>query len=150
MIEFQTGDVLKVKAEALVNTVNCVGVMGKGVALHFKKKFPDNYKFYTNACSQKDVQLGRMLVFERRTMFNPLYIINFPTKRHWKNKSFMENIEAGLIDLVRVIKDRNIDSIALPALGCGLGGLDWNNVKHLVQRILSPLNDVKITVFEPR
>ena len=125
MIEFRTGDILKADAEALVNTVNCVGVMGRGIALQFKNAFPDNFKAYEAACEREEVQPGKMFVFETGTLTNPKFIINFPTKRHWRGKSRIEDIESGLKALVEEIRQRGIRSIAIPPLGSGLGGLDW-------------------------
>src|SRR5690349_10835750 len=112
MIEFKTGDILLVDAEALVNTVNCVGIMGRGVALAFKKAFPENFKAYATACSRQEVQPGRMFVFETNYVGNPKYIINFPTKRHWKGKSRMEDIDSGLRAFVEVVRKRGIQSVA--------------------------------------
>lgn len=148
MIEFRQGDVLKVSADALVNTVNCVGIMGRGVALQFKNAFPANFKAYKAACLRQEVQPGRMFVFETGTL-TPKYIINFPTKRHWRGKSRLEDIESGLSALVSVIRARNIRSIALPPLGSGLGGLNWRDVKARITAALEPLDDVQIIVFEP-
>jgi O-acetyl-ADP-ribose deacetylase (regulator of RNase III) len=122
MIEFKTGDILQTDAEALVNTVNCVGIMGRGIALQFKQAFPDNFKAYEAACARKEAQPGRMLVFETGFLANPKYIVNFPTKRHWRGKSRIEDIEAGLKALVDEIRKRGIRSIAVPPLGSGLGG----------------------------
>ncbi len=151
MIEYKTGDLMAEEVEALVNTVNCVGVMGRGIALQFKKEFPENFKVYANACRRKDVKLGQMFVFERDDMFSPQprYIINFPTKRHWRNKSRMEDIESGLASLVTEIRERGIRSIAIPALGSGLGGLNWYAVRTRMQKALTELDDVKIVIFEP-
>jgi len=149
MIEFRTGDVLNAGAEALVNTVNCVGVMGRGVALQFKEAFPKNFKAYAAACKREEVQPGRMFVFETGTMTYPKYIINFPTKRHWRGKSRMEDVEAGLVALVGEIRARNIRSIAIPPLGAGLGGLNWTEVRKRIEGALSDLTDVRIIVFEP-
>lgn len=123
MIERTQGDLLVADAAALVNTVNCVGVMGKGIALQFKKTFPENFKAYEAACRREEVKPGRMFVFETGQMFNPRYIINFPTKRHWRDKSRYEDIESGLKALVREVRQRKIRSIAVPPLGSGLGGL---------------------------
>lgn len=149
MITYTTGDVLRNEAEALVNTVNCVGVMGRGIALQFKKAYPDNFKAYAAACKHGDVQPGTMFVYSTHGMFNPRYIINFPTKRHWRGKSRLEDIESGLKDLVRVVRENSIGSLAIPPLGCGLGGLDWNEVKARIEDALAPLSDVRITVYEP-
>lgn len=149
-IEYRTGDILSTDVEALVNTVNCVGVMGRGVALAFKEAFPENYKAYRVACERKEVQPGRMFVFETRYMANPKYIINFPTKRHWHGKSRIEDIEAGLEALAKEIRAREIRSIAIPPLGSGLGGLDWRDVRPRIERALNALDDVHAIVFEPR
>ena len=149
VMEFTSGDLLKCEAEALVNTVNCVGVMGRGIALHFRQAFPENFKAYEAACQRKAVQPGRMFVFETGRLTPPRFIINFPTKRHWRNRSRIEDIEAGLVSLVEVIRDRRIRSIAIPPLGCGLGGLDWNDVRPRIERVLASLTDVHVLIFEP-
>lgn len=149
MIEFTSGDILKCEADALVNTVNCVGVMGRGIALQFKNAFPDNFKAYEVACKREIVQPGRMFVYETGQLTPPRFIINFPTKRHWRGKSRIEDIDAGLIDLVRVIRDKGIRSIAIPPLGSGLGGLDWNKVRPRIERALGGLDDVQVLVYEP-
>ncbi len=150
MIEYKSGDILKQDAEAIINTVNCVGVMGRGIALQFKKEFPDNFTAYAAACKNGEVQPGRMFVFETGQLTHPRFIINFPTKRHWRGKSRMEDIESGLQTLVDVIRHYNIRSVAVPPLGCGLGGLDWNAVKPRIEAALSPLSDVHVIVFEPK
>lgn len=149
MIEFRIGDVVRADAEALVNTVNCVGIMGRGVALQFKQAYPANFKAYASACARKEVQPGRMLVFETGFLTNPKYIINFPTKRHWRGKSRIEDIEQGLDALAGEIKERRIRSIALPPLGSGLGGLDWRTVRPRIEAALSHLEGVQVVVFEP-
>ena len=128
MIEHKRGDMFTEDAEALVNSVNCVGIMGRGIALQFKKVFPENFKAYANACKRKEVQPGRMFVYETGRLTNPRYIINFPTKRHWRGKSRLEDIESGLEDLAHEIRERNIRSIAIPPLGSSLGGLAWAEV----------------------
>ena len=149
MIEFRPGNLLNTEAEALVNTVNCVGIMGRGVALQFKKAFPANFKAYAAACERREVQPGRMFVFETGRLESPRYIINFPTKRHWRGASKMSDIEAGLEALAGEITSRGIRSIALPPLGSGLGGLNWPDVRSAITSALSDLPDVAITVFEP-
>lgn len=149
MIEHKTGDLLAEQAEALVNTVNCVGVMGRGVALQFKNAFPDNFKAYELECRRKKMHPGQMFVFELKQTASPRYIINFPTKRHWRGKSRMADIEAGLHALAEEIRSRGIRSIALPPLGSGLGGLDWLEVRKRIHVALEDLPEVKITVFEP-
>ena len=149
MIELKIGDIFEEDVEALVNSVNCVGVMGRGIALQFKNRFPDNFKAYAQACKRDEVKPGRMFIHESGTMTNPRYIVNFPTKRHWRGKSRMEDIEAGLADLAREVRRRQIKSIAIPPLGSSLGGLDWSSVRPRIEATLEGLNDVKIVVFEP-
>lgn len=148
MIQFVKGDILAAEAEALVNTVNCVGIMGRGIALQFKNLYPANFKAYAAACEAGEVVPGRMFVFETG-QFQPKYIINFPTKRHWRGKSRMADIEAGLVALVEEVRGRNIRSIAVPPLGAGLGGLPWPEVKSSIVRAMSDLHNVRVTVFEP-
>ena len=149
MIEYKKGDILREDVEALVNTVNCVGIMGRGIALQFKNAFPENFKSYVAACERREVQPGRMLVFNTGGLTNPKYIINFPTKRHWRGKSRSEDIDAGLVALVNEIRSRDIQSIAIPPLGSGLGGLDWANVRPRIERTLRELPNVRVVVFEP-
>ncbi len=149
MIEFRTGDILRADAEALVNTVNCVGIMGRGIALQFKNDFPENFKAYQAACEREEVQPGKMFVFEMRTLTNPKFIINFPTKRHWRGKSRMEDIDSGLKALVEEVRNRGIRSIAIPPLGSGLGGLNWAEVRPRIEAALRGVNDLHVIVFEP-
>lgn len=150
MIEYKTGDILSEDTEALINTVNCVGVMGRGIALQFKNVFPENYKAYSKACMKNEVQPGRMFVYDTGKLTNPRYIINFPTKRHWRGKSRMEDIESGLKSLVDIILKYNIRSIAIPPLGSGLGGLNWLNVKTRIERYFQLLSDVRVIIYEPK
>lgn len=150
MIELTRGNILTVDAEALVNTVNCVGVMGKGIALQFKKAFPENFKAYEAACRNKEVKPGRMFVFNTGQMFNPRFIINFPTKRHWRGKSRYEDIEMGLEALVQEVRERKIRSIAIPPLGSGLGGLQWEQVKPMIEKAFATMPEVQIKLFEPK
>lgn len=149
MIELRTGDILQADVEALVNTVNCVGIMGRGIALQFKNSFPENFKAYETACERGEVQPGRMFVYETGHLTNPRYIINFPTKRHWRGKSRMEDIDSGLEALVKEIRVRKIRSIAIPPLGAGLGGLDWPKVRGKIEAALRDLSDVQVLVYEP-
>lgn len=149
MIEFTSGDILKCEADALINTVNCVGVMGRGIALQFKNMYPDNFKAYAAACQREVVKPGHMFVYETGQLTPPRFIVNFPTKRHWRGKSRMEDIDAGLADLVKVIRNKGIRSIAIPPLGSGLGGLDWNEVRPRIEHALAELADVHVLVFEP-
>lgn len=150
MIKFTRGDILQADVEAIVNTVNCVGVMGRGIALQFKKAWPENFKAYAAACKNNEVQPGKMFVFATQQLANPRYIINFPTKRHWRGASRMEDIDSGLEALAATIREKHIQSIAIPPLGCGLGGLDWNQVKQKIERSLSALPDVYVLIYEPQ
>lgn len=149
MIEYIRGNLLEADVEALVNTVNTVGVMGKGIALMFKEAFPENFAAYAAACKHQEVATGRMFVTEREALLGPRWIINFPTKQHWRARTRMEWIESGLEDLKRVIREQGIRSIALPPLGCGNGGLDWDQVRPRIEASLRDLTDVRILVFEP-
>ena len=149
MITFSKGDLLQSGAEAVINTVNCVGVMGKGIALQFKQAFPRNYDAYRRACDAGEVRLGEMFVFDTGSMINPRWIINFPTKGHWKAKSRLSDIETGLEDLKRVILENGIRSIAVPPLGCGNGGLDWAEVEPVIRRALGDLDEVDVRLFAP-
>lgn len=149
MISFRTGNLLTAKTEAMVNTVNTVGVMGKGIALMFKEHFPENFRIYEAACKSNSFSVGEMLVTDQTRLDGPKWIINFPTKRHWRQPSKMEWIEEGLKDLKRVIVEKGIKSIALPPLGSGNGGLYWPEVKERIISVLSDLGNVDVVVFEP-
>jgi O-acetyl-ADP-ribose deacetylase (regulator of RNase III) len=149
MIERGHGNLLKADAEALVNTVNCVGVMGKGVAFQFKQAYPENYRQYAEACKAGEVQPGRMLVVATGSLLNPRYIINFPTKRHWKGKSRLADIDAGLRALVDEIRWRGIRSVAVPPLGCGNGGLQWSEVRPRIVSAFAAVPEVRVLLFEP-
>jgi O-acetyl-ADP-ribose deacetylase (regulator of RNase III) len=148
MIDYEQGDILTADAEALVNTVNCVGVMGRGIALHFKHAYPANFKAYSAACKRGEVEPGRMFVHDTGQIA-PRWIINFPTKRHWRGKSRIEDIESGLDALVREIEARDIRSVAIPPLGSGLGGLAWSEVRPVIESALIALPDVRVVVYEP-
>lgn len=148
MIKFLKGDLLKSNAQALVNTVNTVGVMGKGIALQFKQRFPHNYKVYKNACKNGTLEVGEILVVNEQDLAGERYIFNFPTKIHWKSPSKMDYIESGLIALKDRLQEYQIKSIAIPPLGCGNGGLDWNVVKPMIIEALSELN-LEVFVYEP-
>jgi O-acetyl-ADP-ribose deacetylase (regulator of RNase III) len=149
MIELASGDIVQADVEALVNTVNCVGVMGRGIALQFRKAFPGNFKDYKAACDRGEVRPGEMFVHDLGRLTNPRYVINFPTKRHWKGNSRMEDIDSGLEALVDVIREKRIHSIAIPPLGSGLGGLDWREVRPKIEASLEQLEDVRILLFQP-
>jgi O-acetyl-ADP-ribose deacetylase (regulator of RNase III) len=149
-IEITKGDLLRqTDADAIVNTVNCVGVMGKGIALQFKNKWPANYKAYKAACQNGEVQIGKMFVFDCGRLVKPHYIINFPTKDHWRAKSKIEFIHSGLIDLIEQVRQLNIKTIALPPLGCGNGGLAWSEVRPLIENAFSVIPEVTVHLFEP-
>jgi O-acetyl-ADP-ribose deacetylase (regulator of RNase III) len=150
MITYKIGDILQENTEAIINTVNCVGVMGRGIALQFKNRFPGNFKAYYFACKNNEVRPGHMFVHKINEFSNPKFIINFPTKRHWRDKSKIEDIESGLQSLVCLINQLNIQSIAIPPLGCGLGGLDWQQVKPKIEAALQSINKtVDIVIYEP-
>lgn len=149
MFDFKKGNILKDCSEAIINTVNCVGVMGRGIALQFKQTYPDNYKAYKSACDKGEVKLGKMFIYSLESLFNPKYIINFPTKNHWKEKSSLESIELGLLDLKKTIIEYKIKSIAIPPLGCGLGGLNWKEVKSLITKTFDDLKTVDFIIYEP-
>lgn len=149
-ITLTRGDLLKQDdVDAIVNTVNCVGVMGKGIALQFRNKWPENFRAYEAACKAKQVRPGRMFVFDSGGLVKPNFIVNFPTKDHWRGKSRIEYIRDGLVDLVAQIRRLGIRSIAIPPLGCGNGGLEWSDVRPLIERVFSELPDVDVRLFPP-
>lgn len=151
MIKLTHGDLLKQDdVDAIVNTVNCVGVMGKGIALQFKNKWPANFAAYAEACKAGQVRPGRMLVFDSGALVKPNFIINFPTKDHWRHASRIEFIRDGLVDLVKQVRALGIRSIAVPPLGCGNGGLDWAEVRPLIEQAFESLPDVDVRLFEPQ
>lgn len=150
MIHFKQTNLLQSDAEALVNTVNMVGIMGKGIALQFKETFPLNFKLYQKACKAGDVRIGKMFVTETGQLTGTKYVINFPTKTDWRSNTKLEYISAGLDDLLKVIEEKNITSIALPPLGCGNGGLDWKDVRPIIESKLLTVSDkINIEVYEP-
>jgi O-acetyl-ADP-ribose deacetylase (regulator of RNase III) len=149
MVELTRGNILEAEAEALVNTVNCAGFMGKGIALQFKKAYPDNFEAYRRACAAGEMQPGRMHIFELSSMLNPKFVINFPTKRDWRANSRYEDIQAGLKALVADVRRLRINSIAVPPLGCGLGGLDWNRVRAMIETSFAELPNVRVLLYEP-
>jgi len=149
MVKFMSGDLLRANVEAMVNTVNTVGVMGKGIALQFKQAFPANFAAYEKAAKREEIIPGKMYVFETGQFTNPRYIINFPTKRHWRGKARIEDIQAGLQDLIRVVREKQIRSIAIPPLGCGFGGLDWNEVRPIILTALEQVPDVDAWLYAP-
>lgn len=145
MLTYTNGNIFDNDYQAIVNPVNTVGVMGKGLALAFKQHYPVNFKLYKKACDNKELQVGKIFT----TFEKDRHIINFPTKQHWRAKSQIVWIIDGLQDLRTFLQDKKITSVAIPALGAGLGGLDWELVKAEIETALSDLTDVNITVFEP-
>ncbi|WP_141205777.1 type II toxin-antitoxin system antitoxin DNA ADP-ribosyl glycohydrolase DarG [Streptomyces griseorubiginosus] len=150
MIEEVRGNLLDAETDALVNTVNTVGVMGKGVALQFKQAFPENYKFYKSACERELLTLGDVLVYDSGKLGPQRYIINFPTKGHWRSRSRLADVETGLQSLVKAVRDYHIQSIAIPALGCGNGGLDWNEVRSLIYEKLDEIEGLSVLLYPPQ
>ena len=149
MLRFTQGNLLDADVDAVVNTVNTVGVMGKGIALMFKEKFPENYKAYAAACKRGEVQVGRMFVTESLELSGPRWIINFPTKKDWRHPSKLEWIIDGLKDLHVVIGEKGIRSVAIPPLGSGNGGLKWSDVRPHIESTLCDLANVEVVVYEP-
>lgn len=144
-----SGDLLSQKVDAIVNTVNTVGIMGKGIALQFKRRWPDNFRAYAKACERGEVRVGSMFTFDNGALLQPRYIINFPTKQHWRSPSRIEYIRDGLEDLIAVIQRLEIKSIAMPPLGCGNGGLDWAEVSPLITEAFTKLPNVELRLFAP-
>jgi len=149
MITEATGNLLHADVEALVNTVNTEGVMGKGIALQFKKAYPAMYEAYRRAAKSGEVRLGRMQVWPTGQMTGPKYVINFPTKGHWKSRSKIRDIETGLVDLIAVIQRLGIESIAVPPLGCGNGGLQWRDVEPRIVSAFAQIPDTEVLLFAP-
>ncbi|MGV0050908.1 type II toxin-antitoxin system antitoxin DNA ADP-ribosyl glycohydrolase DarG [Mycobacterium colombiense] len=149
MITYGSGDLLAANTEALVNTVNCAGVMGKGIALQFKRRYPEMYKAYEKACNRGEVTIGKMFVFETGQLDGPRYIINFPTKKHWRAPSQLSYIDAGLADLVQVLRELKIGSVAIPPLGAGNGGLDWADVEPRLVSAFEELCDIHAVIYPP-
>jgi O-acetyl-ADP-ribose deacetylase (regulator of RNase III) len=149
MIEFRQDSIFTADAEALVNTVNCVGVMGRGIALQFRKAFPENFAAYKAACDRGEVRPGKLFIHSLGQLTNPRYIINFPTKGHWRGNSRIEYIDSGLKEMVEAVRQLDVHSIAIPPLGCGLGGLAWADVRPRIEQALQGLPDIHVLVYEP-
>lgn len=149
MISYAKGNLLDADVEAVVNTVNTVGVMGKGIALLFKDAFPRNFKEYADACKRGEVEVGRMFVTATGELIGPKWVINFPTKKHWRQRTKIEWITEGLGNLRKVLEEESIGSIAIPPLGCGNGGLDWRDVRPVIEDALGSLSGVEVIVYEP-
>lgn len=152
-MNYKKGNILESNTQVIINPVNTVGVMGKGLALAFKKQFPHNYKIYKKACKNKTIDIGKLLLVSdfnnESNLERKQFVINFPTKKHWRSPSKIEYIEEGLKDLVRVIETQKFESVAIPALGCGLGGLEWENVKLVLEKYLRDLEGTEIVIYEP-
>jgi len=149
MMEYTRGNLLEADVEALVNTVNCVGVMGKGIALQFKQAFPENYDEYRRICKAEQLTPGKVLVHRTGLFGNPRYIINFPTKNHWRGKSRIEDVESGLDSLIDTVQRLGIKSLAVPPLGCGYSGLKWADVRKLLENAFRSLTGVRVLIFGP-
>ena len=149
MIERGTGNLLTADVEALVNTVNTVGVMGKGIALQFKRAFPANFRAYSAACKRGEVKLGQVWTFDTGVIGTRRFLLNFPTKQHWRSSSRLEDIAAGLDSLVDTVSELKIKSVAIPALGCGNGGLAWDDVRPLIEQACARMPGVRAVVFPP-
>ncbi len=145
-VEYVSGDILESATEAVINPVNCVGVMSTGLAKQFRDKYPSMFMHYSDACWRGVLIPGRLLTYDRETFDPPFYIINFPTKKHWRHPSKLEYIESGLIALVGVLRSMSINSVSIPKLGCGLGGLDWKDVNSLIKKYLSNV-DCQVAVY---
>ncbi len=151
-IEYKNGDMFNEPTEAIVNTVNCVGVMGKGVALEFKRRWPDNFKAYKRLCDDKKLSPGQMFVFDNNDFLDAgkhRYLINFPTKQHWRSRSKIEYVQDGLVDFIKQVHELGIKSVAVPPLGCGNGGLDWADVRPLIEEAVAKLPEVHFVIFGP-
>lgn len=148
MITYGTGNLLTAHVDAVVNTVNTEGAMGKGIALQFKKAYPANFADYERACERGEVTIGKVLV-HRTLLSEPRYVINFPTKKHWRQPSRLQYVRDGLVDLVAQVRALDIKSIAIPPLGCGLGGLDWGDVRPLIENAFRDVVDVQVVLFAP-
>lgn len=156
IIEYHDGvDMLaNCDVEALVNPVNCVGVMGKGLALQVKMAYPNNFRAYASTCARGELRPGRLFTYIRTApdgyvLDNPTFIVNFPTKRHWRDPSRLADIKLGLAALADVIAQCRIRSIAIPQLGCGLGGLNWAEVRPLILTALGPIDNLRLKIYEP-
>ena len=150
MIERGRGNILEANVQALVNPVNCVGVMGKGLALTFKEIYPNNFLEYRTACNAGKVIPGKMFITKTDSVINPAYIINFPTKRHWREGSRIEDIRSGLVSLAEEVNRLRIFSVAIPALGCGNGGLKWEDIESLIITAFVQLPEVSVILFPPQ
>jgi O-acetyl-ADP-ribose deacetylase (regulator of RNase III) len=143
LIEFVSGNIFDSDCQALVNPVNCVGISGKGLALAFKNKYPQMFQAYRQTCLDGKLTVGQLHIWPDKEKF----IVNFPTKIHWRNPSQLQWIEMGLVALAEFVKENNIVSIALPKLGCGLGGLEFAEIKEKLINFSKQLENTKIIVY---
>ena len=151
-IEYKNGDMFDEPTEAIVNTVNCVGVMGKGVALEFKRRWPENFKAYKRVCVDKKLSPGEMFIFDNNGFLDSekhRFLINFPTKQHWRSRSKIEYVKDGLADFIEQVRRLGIKSVAVPPLGCGNGGLEWSEVRPLIEEAVTALPKVRFVIFGP-
>lgn len=149
MIKFLRGDIFVSDCQAIVNPVNCVGVSGTGLAEALRYRYPNNFAEYRNLCLRKQLYPGKLLVVKTEAIFNPLYVINFPTKQHWRDPSKLSYVEDGIIEMLSVLSDFKIKSVAIPALGCGKGKLDWSDVRRLMEDHFSKEEDIYFEIYEP-
>ena len=147
MIRFTHGDIFAQPVEAIVNPVNCVGVAGAGLALQFRRRHPDAFQAYRRACAERRLRPGRIFLFDTGRD-SPRWIVHFPTKRHWRDRSAIGDIEAGLRGLAATLAGHGIRSVAIPPIGCGLGGLDWRAVRPLITACLADM-PLTVIVLEP-
>ena len=149
MIIYKHGNLLEDDAQVLVNPVNCVGIMGKGLAAQFKREYPNNFKAYKKACEAQEIKIGTIFVHDEGGVWGEKYIFNFPTKKHWRNKSQLKDIAIGLKDFAIKLREYNIRSVAIPQLGCGLGGLAWESVSSLIEKELAHVKNVDVRIYGP-
>ncbi|MFE5334998.1 macro domain-containing protein [Isoptericola sp. NPDC056573] len=150
VISEASGDLLAADVDALVNAVNTVGVMGKGLALQFRRVYPAMFDDYREACRSGEVRVGRMHVWETGADSGPRFVVSFPTKEHWRSASRLAFVDDGLVDLAAVIRRHGIRSVAVPALGAGLGGLDWGVVRPRIVAVLGELDGVDVRLYGPQ
>jgi len=148
VIEYRKGDIFQSGAFGLANPVNCVGVMGAGLALEFKRRFPANFVAYKRRCNRHAMCMGVVFPALTGLVGMPRWIFNVPTKHHWKDASSLVGVESGIVALARLVSDMSIPSVAIPALGCGLGGLVWSDVRPLIDREFAA-SEARVIVYEP-
>ena len=147
-VTYADRSIFEIDAEAIVNPVNCVGVSGAGLARQFARRYPENDRLYRQACCEGRVTPGRGII-TKTGLDSPRHIVNFPTKRHWRDESRLSDISLGLRNLRRELLRRGIRSVALPALGAGLGGLDWRDVREVIEMEFGGQSAIEVTVSNP-